>query len=130
MKVIAILSVDEDVLNEVKEGDETIINKVVSEFAWLHDSGITLDECHDLENSDIDNVTDEYQLLIWNKRKEEYSPVGQCQKTLEQCKQLAEIYLSIADPHVYDLDNHKICRRKIYTVYGNRTEAERQTRRK
>ena len=123
MKVIAILSVDEDVLNEVKEGDETIINKVVSEFAWLHDSGITLDECHDLENSDIDNVT-------WNKRKEEYSPVGQCQKTLEQCKQLAEVYLSIADPHVYDLDNHKICRRKIYTVYGNRTEAERQTRRK
>lgn len=130
MKVIAILSVDEDVLNEVKEGDETIINKVVSEFAWLHDSGITLDECHDLENSDIDNVTDEYQLFIWNKRKEEYSPVGQCQKTLEQCKQLAEVYLSIADPHVYDLDNHKICRRKIYTVYANRTEAERQTRRK
>ena len=37
MKVIAILSVDEDVLNEVKEGDET--TKVVSEFAWLHDSG-------------------------------------------------------------------------------------------
>ena len=48
MKVIAILSVDEDVLNEVKEGDET--TKVVSEFAWLHDSGIILDECHDLEN--------------------------------------------------------------------------------
>ena len=124
MKVIAILSVDEDVLNEVKEGDETIINKVVSEFAWLHDSGITLNECHDLENSDIDNVTDEYQLFIWNKRKEEYSPVGRCQKTLEQCKQLAEVCLSIADPHVYDLDNHKICRRKIYTVYGNRIEAE------
>lgn len=95
MKVIAILSVDEDVLNEVKEGDET--TKVVSEFAWLHDSGIILDECHDLENSDIDNVTDEYQLLIWNKEKEEYSPVGQCQKTLEQCKQLAEVYLSIAN---------------------------------
>lgn len=94
MKVIAILSVDEDVLNEVKEGEETTIDKVVSEFAWLHDSGIILDECHDLENSDIDNVTDEYQLLIWNKEKEEYSPVGQCQKTLEQCKQLAEVYLS------------------------------------
>lgn len=127
MKVIAILSVDEDVLNEVKEGDETTIDKVVSEFEWLHDSGITLDECHDLENSDIDNVTDEYQLLIWNKGKGEYSPVGRCQKTLEQCKQLAEVYLlylSIADPHVYDLDNHKICRRKIYTVYGNRIEAE------
>lgn len=133
MKVIAILSVDEDVLNEVKEGDETTIDKVVSEFEWLHDSGITLDECHDLENSDIDNVTDEYQLLIWNKGKGEYSPVGRCQKTLEQCKQLAEVYLlylSIADPHVYDLDNHKICRRKIYTVYGDRTEAERQMRRK
>ena len=66
MKVIAILSVDEDVLNEVKEGDET--TKVVSEFAWLHDSGIILDECQHLENSDIDNVTDEYQ-LIWNKEK-------------------------------------------------------------
>ena len=127
MKVIAILSVDEDVLNEVKEGDETTIDKVVSEFEWLHDSGITLDECHDLENSDIDNVTDEYQLLIWNKGKGEYSPVGRCQKTIEQCKQLAEVYLlylSIADPHVYDLENHKICRRKIYTVYGNRIEAE------
>ena len=73
MKVIAILSVDEDVLNEVKEGEETTIDKVVSEFAWLHDSGIILDECHDLENSDIDNVTDEYQLLIWNKEKEEYA---------------------------------------------------------
>lgn len=33
MKVIAILSVDEDVLNEVKEGEETTIDKVVSEFA-------------------------------------------------------------------------------------------------
>lgn len=44
MKVIAILSVDEDVLNEVKEGEETTIDKVVSEFAWLHDSGIILDE--------------------------------------------------------------------------------------
>lgn len=124
MKVIAILSVDEDVLNEVKEGEETTIDKVVSEFAWLHDSDIILDECHDLENSDIDNVTDEYQLLIWNKEKEEYSPVGQCQKTLEQCKQLAEVYLSIANPHVYDLAKHKICRRKIYTLYGDRTEAE------
>lgn len=124
MKVIAILSVDEDVLNEVKEGEETTIDKVVSKFAWLHDSGIILDECHDLENSDIDNVTDEYQLLIWNKEKEEYSPVGQCQKTLEQCKQLAEVYLSIANPHVYDLAKHKICRRKIYTLYGDRTEAE------
>ena len=90
MKVIAILSVDEDVLNEVKEGEETTIDKVVSEFAWLHDSGIILDECHDLENSDIDNVTDEYQLLIWNKEKEEYSPVGQCQKTLEQWAAVAD----------------------------------------
>ena len=95
-----------------------------------HDSGIILDECHDLENSDINNVTDQYQFLIWNKEKEEYSPVGQCQKTLEQCKQLAEVYLSIANPHVYDLAKHKIFRRKIYTLYGDRTEAERQTRRK
>lgn len=35
MKVIAILSVDEDVLNEVKEGEETTIDKVVSEFAYI-----------------------------------------------------------------------------------------------
>ena len=72
MKVIAILSVDEDVLNEVKEGEETTIDKVVSEFAWLHDSGIILDECHDLENSDIDNVTGirkKKNIVLWGNVK-------------------------------------------------------------
>ena len=53
MKIIALCSVDENVLRstlELGEKDTIDADSVTSEFGWLNDSGLVLDACHETRN--------------------------------------------------------------------------------
>lgn len=59
MKIIALCSVDENVLRstlELGEKDTIDADTVTSEFGWLNDSGIVLDACHETKN--VEEVTE------------------------------------------------------------------------
>lgn len=70
MKIIALCSVDESVLRstlDLGEKDTIDADTVTSEFGWLNDSGIVLNECH--ETKKVEEVT-EYWGFIWNLKRE------------------------------------------------------------
>lgn len=59
MKIIALCSVDESVLRStlgLGEKDTIDADTVTSEFGWLNDSGIVLNECH--ETKKVEKVTE------------------------------------------------------------------------
>lgn len=75
MKIIALCSVDESVLRstlDLGEKDTIDADTVTSEFGWLNDSGIVLNECH--ETKKVEEVT-EYWGFIWNLKREKYVPI-------------------------------------------------------
>lgn len=103
MKIIAFCSVDESVLRSTLELDEkeTIdADTVTSEFGWLNDSGIVLDECH--ETKKVEEVT-EYWGFIWNLRREKYVPITIPCNNIDYCKSLMKAYSRfLTNSPIYD----------------------------
>lgn len=120
MKIIALCSVDESVLRSTLDlGEKNTIDAdtVTSEFGWLNDSGIVLNECH--ETKKVEEVT-EYWGFIWNLKREKYVPITIPCSNIDYCKSLMKAYSRFfTDSPIYDINKILICKRKVYNAYGN-----------
>lgn len=63
MKIMAICDIDEDKIKNVSIHETEIIDKVVNEFGWLAESGITLDTCKEINSVSSE---DTYQAFMWD----------------------------------------------------------------
>mgnify|MGYP000003286484 FL=1 len=120
MKIIALCSVDESVLRSTLElGEKNTIDAdtVTSEFGWLNDSGIVLDEFH--ETKKVEKVT-EYWGFIWNLKREKYVPITIPCSNVDYCRSLMEAYSRfLTNSPIYDVNRTLICKRKVYKAYGD-----------
>lgn len=120
MKIIALCSVDESVLRSTLElGEKNTIDAdtVTSEFGWLNDSGIVLDEFH--ETKKVEKVT-EYWGFIWNLKREKYVPITIPCSNVDYCRSLMEAYSRfLTNSSIYDVNRTLICKRKVYKAYGD-----------
>ncbi len=120
MKIIALCSVDENVLRstlELGEKDTIDANTVTSEFGWMNDSGIVLDECHETKKVE---ETMEYWGFIWNLRREKYVQITIPCSNVDYCRSLMEAYSRfLTNSPIYDTNRTLICKRKVYKAYGD-----------
>lgn len=122
MKVLAICDVDEDKIKNVSIHETEIIDKVVNEFGWLSESGITLDGC-----KEINKVTSQetYQAFVWDITKNKYVPIGRSYLTKIICKaRLEENIVNGWIPYWLDTSKCKICKCDTYTVIGEYEDVE------
>lgn len=115
MKILAICDVDEDKIKNVSIHETEIIDKVVNEFGWLSESGITLDGC-----KEINKVTSQetYQAFIWDELKEKYVPFNRSAPTKYACEKRIENNLERewAFPSSYNFNKIKICKQTTYSI--------------
>ena len=120
MKIIALCSVDESVLRSTLElGEKNTIDAdtVTSEFGWLNDSGIVLDEFH--ETKKVEKVT-EYWGFIWNLKREKYVPITIPCCNVDYYRSLMVAYSRfLTNSPIYDVNRTLICKRKVYKAYGD-----------
>lgn len=122
MKILAICDVDEDKIKNVSIHETEIIDKVVNEFGWLSESGITLDGC-----KEINKVTSQetYQAFMWDITKNKYVPTGKSYLSKRICKaRLEENIVNGWVPYWLDTSKYKICRCCTYTVVEKYEDVE------
>lgn len=122
MKILAICDVDEDKIKNVSIHETEIIDKVVNEFGWLSESGITLDGC-----KEINKVTSQetYQEFMWDITKNKYVPTGKSYLSKRICKaRLEENIVNGWVPYWLDTSKYKICRCCTYTVIEKYEDVE------
>ena len=107
MKIIALCSVDENVLRSTLElGEKDTI-----------DADIVLDACHETKN--VEEVT-EYWGFIWNLKREKYVPITIPCSNVDYCRSLMEAYSRfLTNSPIYDANRTLICKRKVYNAYGD-----------
>lgn len=118
MHIVALCTVYEDDLlaqRDLSEG-ETFVDAAAAEFSWLHDSGIVLDECHEITNNE---VSAEYQAFIWNTDKQQFEPIGRSVGNMLLCQNRYKEKVKMNNfPKGCDPSKYKFCKRNVYTSFG------------
>lgn len=122
MKILAICDVDEDKIKNVSIHETEIIDKVVNEFGWLAESGITLDGCKEMNKLTSQET---YQEFMWDITKNKYVPTGKSYLSKRICKaRLEENIVNGWVPYWLDTSKYKICRCCTYTVIEKYEDVE------
>lgn len=133
MKAIAICNIYEDALKQIRMDDlgtenveeETILDSFQSEFSWLHDSGISMEQCYEIDAKSLSTFT-MYQVFLWCKDRECYVPIGNPLTSKILCKnRLQEAIINGWLPKYLSPDRFQIRERLIINVAGPWKEIEK-----
>lgn len=125
MKVLAICDIDEEVLKKTRMNDleenveeETVLDSFRSEFAWMHDSGVSLEQSHEVTGDSL-TMCKEYQIFLWRKDKECYVPVGNPMHFETLCRnRLKEAIVKGWIPKYLDPNRFQIMERPVICAVG------------
>ena len=122
MRVLAICNINEEILKKSRMEDleevedETVLDLFRSEFAWMHDSGVSLEQSHEITD---DSLTKEYQIFLWRKDKECYVPVGNSMHFESLCRnRLKEAVAKGWIPEYLDPNRFQIMERPVIRAVG------------
>lgn len=132
MKVIAICTIDEEILKnsrmdvfEENVEEETVLDSFQSEFGWLHDSGISMEHCYEIDAETL-STCKMYQIFLWRKDKECYVPIGNPLTSKILCKnRLKEAIINGWIPKYLSPDRFQIREHLTINVAGPWKEIEK-----